>query len=155
MGASQLEVKNGRNYSAAQIGDWTGLDQYTMTHPLISRPIPGKLFLRKELGLTGMETSVGKIRASTEVPFYHKHQENEELYLFIKGRGDFQVDGERIEIREGTVIRVAPDGVRTLRCGPDEDLYYIVVQSRAGSLRQGDIQDGPPLKEPVKWPTDS
>lgn len=44
------------------------------------------------------------------MPFYHKHRENEELYIFVKGQGEFKIDDEILEIKEGTVIRVAQEG---------------------------------------------
>lgn len=46
---------------------------------------------------------------------------------FIKGSGRFQVDGDVIDVREGTVIRVAPEGTRAWRNNSSEDLYYIVL----------------------------
>ena len=152
MSDAQFVVRSGRNYSAGQVGTWAELGNYVMTHPRIPGKIRGKLFLRDALGLTGMEVSLGIIPAGRQVPFYHKHRKNEELYLVVKGTGEFQVDGEVIDLREGTAIRVALEGSRTLRAHTDGDLHYIVIQAREKTLEDGTINDGIPIEEKVQWP---
>ena len=74
--------------------------------------VPGKFILQPMLDLTGMRISVNCLPAGAKVPFYHAHRTHEEFYLFLRGRGrrQFQVDGDVIEIRAGNVLRVAPDG---------------------------------------------
>jgi len=142
----------GDSFTAAHIGKWADLDRYAFQHPKLPKPHPGKLFLKKELKLTGMEVSLNKLPPGTQMPFYHKHQENEELYLFIKGTGQFQIDGEVVDVHEGTAIRVAPEGVRTWRNNSSEDLYFVVIQAKAQSLSGEDISDGIGVEGPVEWP---
>jgi mannose-6-phosphate isomerase-like protein (cupin superfamily) len=119
---------------------------------LPGRQVPGKFFLHEALGLTGMEVSVNHLPPGVKVPFLHTHRQHEELYLFIRGRGQFQVDGEVIEVREGTALRVAPAGERTWRNHSTEDLYYIVVQATEGSLGSPGTEDGVPVPRKVQWP---
>jgi mannose-6-phosphate isomerase-like protein (cupin superfamily) len=137
---------NGTNFSIVEAGSFKGL--LSVTEP----PFAGKYFLKDPLGLTGMEVSLNQLPEGAAVPFYHTHRENEELYLFIGGRGQFQVDGHIIDVKEGTAIRVAPEGERTLRNNGSGDLYFIVVQVQAGSLRQWVRTDGVILDKPVSWP---
>jgi len=47
-----------------------------------------------------------------------------------------------MDVKEGTVIRVAPEGVRTWRNDSSEDLYFIVIQAKAGSYSGKEISDG-------------
>ena len=141
----------GHKFTVIHIGNWTNLDKYTFEHPKLPGSYTGKLFLKSELKLTGMEVSLNKLPPGTQMPFYHRHKHNEELYLFIKGKGQFQIDGEVVDVREGTVIRVAPDGVRTWRNNSSEDLYFIVIQSRAGSLSGENISDGIGVGHGVEW----
>jgi mannose-6-phosphate isomerase-like protein (cupin superfamily) len=142
----------GQNFTVAHVGKWADLDQYTFQHPKLPGTYPGKLFLKNVLKLTGMEVSLNKVPQGTQLPFYHKHQEHEELYLFIKGKGQFQIDGEVVDVREGTVIRVAPDGVRTWRNNSSEDLYFVVIQAKAGSVSKENISDGIGVGHGVEWP---
>lgn len=144
-----LKVESGRHYSVADLGAWTALGQYHVEQPM---PFQGKVFLSELLGLTGMEVSVNRLAAGDNIPFTHRHREHEELYVFVKGQGQFQVDGTIIGIREGTVIRVSPQGERTWRNHSTQDLYYIVVQAKAGSLAHTTFHDGELASKTVSWP---
>ncbi len=144
-----LTVESGRHYSAVDLGDWSALGQYHVEQPM---PFPGKVFLSELLGLTGMEVSLNRLAAGDNMPFTHRHREHEELYLFVGGQGQFQVDGTIISVREGTAIRVSPQGDRTWRNNSTEDLYYIVVQAKAGSLAESTFHDGELGSSTVSWP---
>ncbi|MGG1513878.1 cupin domain-containing protein [Paenibacillus oryzisoli] len=113
---------------------------------------PGKYYLKDRLGLTGMEVSLNQLPKGGGVPFYHKHRENEELYLFTGGRGQFQVDGHIFEVEEGTAVRVGPEGERTLRNIGNEDLFFIVVQVQTNSLRKWEKSDAVIPDKQVDWP---
>ena len=147
----ELKAKTGENFTAAHLGDLNALHGAIVEHPAIQGGFPGKLFLREILGLTGMEVSLNVLSPGGRVPFFHKHKTREELYVFIKGAGQFQVDDEVIEIGEGTVIRVATDGERTWRNNSEEDLYYIVIQAPEGGFEGGSIEDGEGVKRAVRW----
>ncbi len=140
-----------QNFTVAHICKWADLDKYTFKHPKLPGAYPGKFFLKNVLKLSGMEVSLNKLQPGTQMPFYHKHKENEELYLFIKGNGQFQIDGWVVDVHEGTVIRVAPDGVRAWRNNSSEDLYFIVIQAKAGSLSGEDISDVIGVGHRVEW----
>ena len=103
--------------------------------------VPGKLFLGKELGLTGCEVSLTRLPAGSGIPFVHAHRQNEEVYIVLRGEGTFYVDGREIPIREGSAIRVSPAGERSYRAGR-EDLYVMCIQAREGSLSQATLEDG-------------
>ena len=42
--------------------------------------------------------------------------------MIISGKGEYEVDGEKIAVSEGTIIRVSPAGVRALRNISDKDM---------------------------------
>jgi len=143
----------GKHYSVAELGPveaWKGYTAEVASLPGIK--VPGKCFLHPVLGLTGMEISVNCLPAGVKLPFYHTHQAHEEIYLFLKGHGQFQVDGDIIEIREGTTLRVAPAGERTWRNNSQEDLYYIVIQAVQESLAAQGTEDGVTVQRKVSWP---
>ncbi|MBU2501275.1 cupin domain-containing protein [bacterium] len=139
-------------FSVIDLGSMAELERFSFLHPLVPEPLTGKKFLRDDLGLTGMEVSLHRLPPGFSVPFYHCHKQNEEFYLFLSGEGDMQVDGQVIPIREGTAIRIAPEGVRTWRNTSAGPMLYIVVQARAGTLRHSDIRDGKAVRRPVAWP---
>ncbi len=146
-----IPKKNGSNYDLIHAGKFNDLIQYSLPHPLRPDPVLGKLFLKDHLNLTGMQVSLNKLPAHISVPFYHKHKANEELYIFIKGKGQIQIDGDSIDVEEGTCVRVSPAGERTWRNNSDEDLFYIVIQAKVASLDADTFEDGVAGERPVSW----
>ncbi len=141
------------NHSVEQVGPFERLKDYRLDLPAIGREVRGKVFLKERLGLTGMELSLTSLPAGAAVPFLHRHREHEELYLVLGGRGEMIVDGQVIPLREGSAVRVAPDGARSLRSAPDAPLVYVCVQAREGGMPDAEaISDGVAVPGPVPWP---
>lgn len=111
------------------------------THPKLGK-IPGKQFLRESLGLTGMEISVNAFPAGRVFRIRHHHEKNEEVYFFLSGEGEFEVDGEVFPIGAGSVVRIAPAGVRGFRNTGATPLNFICIQARADSGVQAGAVDG-------------
>lgn len=76
---------------------------------------------------------------------------HEELYFFLSGKGEFQVDGNVFPIEEGSVVRVAPNGRRSVRNNGSEPLLMLCVQYRGNTFTAEDAADGDILGESVKW----
>ena len=112
---------------------------------------PGRAVLHDDLALTGAEISINTLPAGASVPFVHAHQQNEEVYLVLKGKGLFYVDGEEFPVQEGCVIRVDPAGERTIKADDGSDLSYVCVQAKAGSLMQHTQQDGVLVDKKPSW----
>lgn len=140
-----------KNYSFFEVGRFEHLTQYVFEGAAIPFAIPGKVFLKEKLALTGMEISFNTLPAGQAVPFIHRHRQHEEAYLFLSGQGEFQVDGEIFPIQQGTVVRVAPMGERVFRNTGDTDLIWIVVQAMNGSMNTETIEDGEAVKKPIRW----
>lgn len=87
-----------------------------------------------QLGLTGAEISVNNFPAGAGVPFVHAHKENEEIYIILSGKGKMIVDDAEIELNEGDILRVAPEGKRQLFAAEDSDLRYACIQVKTDSL---------------------
>jgi mannose-6-phosphate isomerase-like protein (cupin superfamily) len=86
--------------------------------------------------------SVSVLPPKTDLPIFHSHKQNEETYLILSGYGKFQVDDLHFDISEGSVIRVAPAGLRGMTNSSDEQMIYIVIQSKENSLEQCTMEDG-------------
>lgn len=100
----------------------------------------GKAFLHDALGLTGCEISVNFMPAGAKTPFNHKHKQNEEVYIFLKGDGTMTLDGQSVAVKEGSCVRVMPQAVRAIQA--KTDMQYICVQAKDGSLVQFGLGDG-------------
>lgn len=113
--------------------------------------IQGKVFMGQTLQTTGAEISFQSFAPGKETGFLHTHQTHEELYIFVSGKGEFQVDGQVFPVGEGSVVRVDPEGKRSVRNNGTEPLIMICVQYKAQTFTAQDAADGQLLQEPVKW----
>lgn len=126
----------GNNYQATSVGDIQA---------------KGRATLHNELALTGSEISINELPPGVGVPFLHSHKRNEEIYVVVRGKGRFQVDGDEFEVAEGSVIRVDPAGARCIAAEPQSSLRYICIQTEAKSLVQFTEGDGVILETKPTW----
>jgi mannose-6-phosphate isomerase-like protein (cupin superfamily) len=141
----------GTNYSAMDLGEFEGLMEYSYLHPKLNQEVKGKVFVGELLKATGVEISFQILRPDTAIPFIHKHNLHEEVYIILKGSGQFQVDQQCFNVKEGSIVRIAPEGERTLRNNSIAPLIFMVIQSQAGSLDQHFIFDGYRVKRKIAW----
>lgn len=147
-----IEVKSeGINHSAIDLGEFDNLMDYSYFHPKLKQEIKGKVFIGEALKTTGEEISFMLLPPGTEIPFFHKHRHHEEIYIVIKGTGQFQVDENIINIAEGSIIRVAPEGKRTLRNNSSNPMIYMCIQSTYCSLLNHGIADGYRVDDKISW----
>ncbi len=143
-------IASAANFSAISVGALNELGDYVLElGPEIK--IPGKVFGGAALGATGSEFSFQVFQPGTESGFLHTHKNHEELYFFLSGKGEFQVDGEVFPIAEGSVVRVNPAGKRSVRNNGTTPLVMLCVQYRGNTFTSEDAADGVILNEEVKW----
>ena len=63
----------------------------------------------------------------------HVNDERDVLVLVVDGSGEFDVDGERAELRAGQLIVVPKGSRRRIDAGPD-GIRYVTVHRRRGGL---------------------
>jgi mannose-6-phosphate isomerase-like protein (cupin superfamily) len=147
-----IKTTAGASFTAARLGPLAQVDRYELLVPQFRRPIRGKVFLKGALGLTSMEVSVTKLPAGAEIPYLHRHRAHEELYVFVGGRGQMQIVGETVSVEEGSVVRVASGGARTIRAAVDEELCYLCIQAREGSMPDQEAgSDGVAVGGKPRW----
>ena len=139
------------NYKKQDFGKMSDMNQYIFAPEGIPLSIPGKLFLREKLGLNSMEVSINKDAPGEGMPFFHRHNENEEVYIFIGGKGEMIIDNNRFDVEEGSVVSVQPEADRSWRNTGDTDLFYIVIQAAKNSLKVSGLNDGDVTETVVPW----
>ena len=107
----------------------------------VSKAENGKIFLHDALDLTSAEISINCVPKGFKTPFNHKHIQNEEIYIFLNGEGILTIDNEKINVEEGTSIKVSPKGCRILENIGKESLQFICIQAKADSLEQFGFAD--------------
>lgn len=144
------QIAEGTHFSALSTGSFSQLNDYVL--PVApGMEIQGKVFMGQTLQTTGAEISFQSFAPGKETGFLHTHQTHEELYISVSGKGEFQVDGQVFPVGEGSVVRVAPEGKRSVRNNGTEPLIMICVQYKAQTFTAQDAADGQLLQEPVKW----
>ena len=144
------KLSDGANYSAANFGRLADIKDYVLELGPEIR-IPGKVFGGAAVGATGGEFSLQVFAPGQETGFLHTHKQHEELYFFLSGKGEFQVDGTVFPVEEGSVVRVAPDGRRSVRNNGTSPLVMLCVQYRSNTFTTDDAADGNILADAVKW----
>lgn len=148
----QIEkIAENTNYTAVNMGSLEEIKEHSLIHPKTQQLIEGKVFLKEATKATGTEISFNTLPPKTELSYFHIHTNNEETYIFLKGAGDFQVDEDCFPVKEGSIVRVSPSGVRGLRNSSDEPMIYMVVQSTEGSLGKYSTEDGKRVVCESKW----
>ena len=138
------------NFNAADFGRLADIKDFVLElGPDVK--IPGKVFGGQSVGATGGDFSFQVFAPSQKTGFLHTHKNHEELYFFLSGKGEFQVDGRVFPVGEGSVVRVAPEGRRSVRNNGSEPLVMLCVQYRGNTFTADDAADANILPEPVKW----
>ena len=151
MTMKQIEQKeHGANFAVISIGTLSQVSEYELNLGENVR-IPGKVFGGVALQTTGADFSFQSFAPGTETGFLHRHKTHEELYFFLSGNGEFQVDGQVFPVAEGTVVRVSPSGLRSVRNIGAQPLLMLCVQYRDQTFTADDAADGEILPDKVQW----
>lgn len=113
------QTVRGTNFTGFHAGPKEGWTQYRLEPPDVPLPARGKLFLRNLLGSAGLEMSLNVVPPGKCIPFLHRHRQNDEVYVVVGGRGQFLVDGECIDVQEGSVLPLGPQAARAWRNNSD------------------------------------
>jgi mannose-6-phosphate isomerase-like protein (cupin superfamily) len=146
------ETVRGANFTCFHAGPMEGWAQFRLEPPAVPLPARGKLFLHNLLGSAGLEMSLNAVPPGKSIPFLHRHRENDEVYVVVGGRGQFLVDGECIDVAEGSVLRLSPAAARAWRNNFDSPLYFLCLQYRADSVIEGGTADGQKVEGKPAWP---
>lgn len=108
-----------------------------------------RVMFQDKIDSTGCEVSINNIPAGMGSPFIHSHKLNEEVIIITKGNGLFYIDGDEMEIEEGSIIRIDTEGKRGFYA--KDDLQFICIQSNKNSLKQVTREDGIIHKDKTSW----
>lgn len=82
--------------------------------------------LVSELGCTEMRPRVWDLSPGDAMS-YHRQREQEEFYYVISGPARIRIDEERIDVPEGTAIRIPPETPRQILNDSDDEHRWLVV----------------------------
>jgi len=85
-------------------------------------------FARSPLEGETLGVSIFRLAPGFRMPFGHKHSEQEEVYVVVRGSGRVKVDDEIVELRQWDAIRFDTDAMRNMEAGP-EGMEYVAFSA--------------------------
>ena len=76
-------------------------------------------FARSALGGETLGLTLFKLAPGFRIPFGHKHEGQEEVYVIVRGSARIKVDSEVVELGEWDAIRFNKAAMRNVEAGPD------------------------------------
>jgi mannose-6-phosphate isomerase-like protein (cupin superfamily) len=75
----------------------------------------GRRALESEIVAVSRETLAPDFR----IPFGHRHRNQEEVYVVLRGSGRMKIEEEIVDLRQGDLVRVGRGVWRCTEAGPD------------------------------------
>jgi mannose-6-phosphate isomerase-like protein (cupin superfamily) len=76
-------------------------------------------FARTPIGGETLGLSLMRLAPNFRIPFGHKHETQEEVYVITRGSAKIKVEDEIVEAGEWDAIRFDKDTMRDVEAGPD------------------------------------
>lgn len=92
-------------------------------------------FAAGDLEMQRSAVSFQAIKPGKRLPFGHNHDEQEELYVVIRGSGRIKLDDDVVEVSELDAIRISPEVMRAVEAG-DEGIELLAF----GAPKKGDVR---------------
>ncbi|MDC1038016.1 cupin domain-containing protein [Candidatus Marinimicrobia bacterium] len=83
--------------------------------------------LRDDIKLTSLGMGFARLAAGKGYTFLHKHENQEEIYILLNGKGVIYLDGELIDLNPGDVVRVNPEVYRAIKADDESELVCLIV----------------------------
>ena len=91
------------------------------------KDVKDKEFLARRLNCEGVGFGMVRIKPGRGAEYVHQHRVQEEVFMTLKGEGTIILDGRRIAMPEGTVIRVAPEVKRAVGNESKRDVVFLIM----------------------------
>lgn len=86
-----------------------------------------KIFLSGSMECKGVGFSFVRYKAGEGAVYVHRHKAQEEVFIALKGDGTIILNGQRIKMPEGTIVRVAPKVWRALGNDSKRDVIFMIL----------------------------
>jgi mannose-6-phosphate isomerase-like protein (cupin superfamily) len=98
-------------------------------------------FARNAVGAEGLALSYQRLATGFRMPFGHRHQTQEEVYVVVGGSGRVKLDDEVVDVREWDVVRVPKETMRAFEAGP-EGLELLAIGTPKTGPGDADVVQG-------------
>ena len=95
-------------------------------------------FVRRALGVQAFGINWFELPPNAEGREHDERETGqEEVNVIVRGSGVYEIDGESVEVREGTFVRFDPETTRKLVAGPDGLTMLAIGAPRGGYEPRG------------------
>lgn len=104
------------------MGDYTKLNLREVENQAPKFDMPPEMqarFARRPIDGETLGLSLFTLAPNFRIPFGHKHEGQEEVYVVVRGSARVKVEDEVVELREWDAIRFGTDTMRNMEAGPD------------------------------------
>ena len=122
-------ARRARGFGSALSGHHQHVGDYTKTNlradvenqaPKFDMPSEMQArFARTPMGGETLGLSLFTLAPNFRIPFGHKHSEQEEVYVVVRGSGRIKVEDEIVDVAEWDAIRFDTNSMRCVEAGPD------------------------------------
>ena len=102
------------------MGDYT-LKHYNLDEVPLLQP------LKNDLGLTAIGVSLARMEPGMGYPFFHAHEEQEEIFICLKGTGTIYVGDDEITMKPGDMLRISPDVPRAIGNRTNQPCTFLLL----------------------------
>ena len=88
--------------------------------------IEGWQFIWKDLDLEALGVTFVRLRAHEGARFTHSHEKHEEVYYVLEGEPALQIDGDRVALRRGDIVRVSAAARRAVGNPSERDACLLM-----------------------------
>jgi uncharacterized cupin superfamily protein len=89
--------------------------------------VKDKEFLARPMGCKGVGFSLVRYKPGQGATYVHRHRVQEEVFMTVKGTGTIILDGRRVSMPEGTVLRVSPRVYRAIGNDSRKDVVFLIM----------------------------
>jgi len=86
-----------------------------------------KEFLSRPMGCKAVGFSFVRYKPGEGATYVHRHRVQEEVFVTVRGSGTIILDGKRIRMPEGTIVRVAQTAYRAIGNDSEKDVVFLIM----------------------------
>ncbi|HZD39152.1 MAG TPA: cupin domain-containing protein [Terriglobales bacterium] len=86
-----------------------------------------KEFLSRRMGCKGVGFSYVRYKPGEGASYVHRHKVQEEVFIAVEGTGTIILDGKRVSMPQGTIVRVSPTVYRAIGNDSNEDVVFLIL----------------------------
>lgn len=102
------------------MGDYT-LKSYNLDEATLLQP------LKNDLGLEAVGVSLSRMEPGMGYPTFHAHEEQEEIFICVKGTGTILVGDDEITMKAGDFLRISADVPRAVGNKTSEPCTFLIL----------------------------